>query len=154
MGELGKSLAEHRLIGIDTPIFVYNFEQNPRFQRSAAEVFREVLNNRLKGVTSMITLMELLVQPLQGGRSDVVQQYEALLSSLPNLRVLTIDHAAAKQAAVLRAAYQLRPADALQIATCIVNGATAFVTNDLRLRRVTAIEMLILEDFIDSAEIP
>jgi predicted nucleic acid-binding protein len=40
----------------------------------------------------------------------------------------------------------LRTPDALQIAACLAHGAEAFVTNDRRLRRVTEIEVKVLED--------
>jgi hypothetical protein len=33
----------------------------------------------------------------------------------------------------------------------MLGGATAFVTNDLRLRRVTELDMIILDDFLDPA---
>jgi hypothetical protein len=35
------------------------------------------------------------------------------------------------------------------MAACIVAGATAFVTNDRRLRRVTELDTIILDDFLD-----
>jgi predicted nucleic acid-binding protein len=38
----------------------------------------------------------------------------------------------------------------MQIAACLHHGATAFLTNDMRLRRVTELEVIILNDFLDS----
>ncbi|HRT32117.1 MAG TPA: PIN domain-containing protein, partial [Anaerolineae bacterium] len=53
----------------------------------------------------------------------------------------------AHQTAQLRAQYRLRPADALQLATALLGGATLFVTNDRDLTRVTPIlPVLALED--------
>jgi predicted nucleic acid-binding protein len=52
-------------------------------------------------------------------------------------------------AAELRASYRLRPADALQVAACLVYGATAFLTNDRDLRRIGDLQVLLLEDFVE-----
>jgi predicted nucleic acid-binding protein len=40
-----------------------------------------------------------------------------------------------------------RIADSLQVAACLDRGATAFVTNDNGLRRVTDLDVLVLADF-------
>ena len=53
----------------------------------------------------------------------------------------------ARRAAQLRARYRVRPADALQAATALVHGATAFVTNDRLLERLSPVlDLVILDD--------
>jgi predicted nucleic acid-binding protein len=42
----------------------------------------------------------------------------------------------------------LRPPDARQSAACLENGAMAFVTNDRRLRRVTELDVLLLDEVV------
>jgi predicted nucleic acid-binding protein len=43
----------------------------------------------------------------------------------------------------------VRPADALQVATALVHGASAFVTNDRGLmRQARALDVIILDDFV------
>jgi len=54
----------------------------------------------------------------------------------------------ARQATVLRARYNIRVPDALQIAAALKSGATAFVTNDRRLRRVQGLKVLVLDDYL------
>ena len=93
--------------------------------------------------------MEIAVKPLQLDRRDVAGEYEILLANYPNLRVMDIDREVAREAAALRAAYRVRPTDGVQIAACIVAGATAFVTNDRDLRRIRELDVLLLAD--DSA---
>ena len=54
----------------------------------------------------------------------------------------------AETAADLRASYNLRTPDALQLATAIVSGCQGFLTNDRGLIRVKTIPVLVLDDLI------
>lgn len=93
--------------------------------------------------------MELLVKPLQLGEGGIADEYETLVANFPNLVIVDLDRTTMRRAAGLRARYRLRAIDALQIASCQQHGATAFLTNDLVLRRVTEIDVLLLGDFLD-----
>jgi predicted nucleic acid-binding protein len=48
----------------------------------------------------------------------------------------------------LRAQHGIRLPEALQIATALQAGASLFVTNDARLRRVTDVRVLVLDDYL------
>ena len=52
-----------------------------------------------------------------------------------------------RRAAELRAMHRLSAPDALQVAACLQHGATAFLTNDRKLRRVVEVEGLLLSEF-------
>jgi predicted nucleic acid-binding protein len=108
----------------------------------------ELAGGAFTGVTSVLTLMEITVKPLQMGRPDVAEEYEVLLANYPNLVIAALDRPAARRAAELRAEYRLRPADALQVAACLEQGATAFLSNDRELRRITHLQVWMLEDFL------
>lgn len=138
------SLAGHTLIGIDTPVFIYLLEGSIAFADVAQTVLEAVEMGTPKGVTSVLTLMELSVGPLQQGRRDVAQSYARMLLRFPNLTVVPIGASVAERAAELRARYRLRPADALQVAACLIRGATAFVTNDRDLPRVSEVTVILL----------
>ena len=101
-----------------------------------------------QGVTSMLTLMELTVKPLQLDRADIADEYEILVASYPNLTIADLNRPAMRRAAELRAGYRLSPPDALQVAACEARGVTAFLTNDSGLRRLRDIEVLLLNDFV------
>jgi predicted nucleic acid-binding protein len=98
----------------------------------------------------VLTLMEIAVKPLQLGRPEVADEYDVLLATYPHLTVADIDRPIARRAAELRASYRLRPADAVQVGTCLHHGATAFLTNDRGLRRVGELELLLLDDFVEA----
>jgi len=93
--------------------------------------------------------MELTVRPWQLDRPAGAREYEALLAHFPHLTLADVTRDVARQAAQLRARYRLRPADALQVATALVHGATAFVTNDRLLTRLApALDVVVLDDLI------
>ena len=98
-------------------------------------------------MTSTLSLMEVLVRPKQLGQQKVADDYGFLLRTFPNLTLRSIDDSCAEKAADLRAAYGIRPPDALQIGTAIVSSAGCFVTNDEKLKKVKEIEVILLKDY-------
>lgn len=94
---------------------------------------------------SEISLFELLVRPLSLARQDVADEYEALLTHFPNLALATISRRILVRAASIRAEYGFRTPDAIILATGIVERATLMITNDMRWKRVSGIEVLCLD---------
>ena len=93
--------------------------------------------------------MELTVRPWQLERPSVAHEYEALLVHFPHLSLADVTRDVARRAAQLRARYRLRPADALQVATALIHGATAWVTNDRGLVRLaSSLDVVILDDLM------
>jgi predicted nucleic acid-binding protein len=148
LGELTETLRRHDLVGIDTSIFIYQLEDSSQYASLSNEALDALSSGVFKGVTSILTLMEVAVRPLQLGRNAVADEYELLLSTFPNLLVVDLDRACARRAAELRATYRLRPADSLQVAACLHHGATALLTNDKGLCRVQELDVILIDDFI------
>ena len=149
MAGLAQRLSRHHLVALDTSVFIYQVEQHPAYGPLASLVLTGVQAGEYKGVTPGITLMELTVHPWRAGQKAVAQEYEALLVHFPNLYMIDVTRNITRWAAQLRARYGLRPADALQIATALDQRATAFVTNDVELQRVSPLlDVLVLRDFI------
>lgn len=149
MGDIAAALRNHRVVGFDTSIFIYHLELSRRYAEVAAVALTGLASNEFRGVTSVLTLMEIAVRPLQTGRPEVADIYGVSLNTFPNLTIATIDNDTARQAAELRAIYRLGTPDAIHVAACLQHGATAFVTNDKTLRRIEEIELLLLDDFVD-----
>ena len=146
MGHLREYLAGHSVIGLDTAIFIYHLEAHPRYQPLTQELLAGIQAGRQTAIVSTITVMELTVRPWRLGRPNVAREYEALLVHFPHLILADVTRDVARRAAQLRARYHLRPADALQVATALVNEATAFVTNDRRLARLSPLLGIIILD--------
>ena len=137
-------LSRHRRVALDTNPFIYVLNADPIYGRAAKQVFRwlEVANN--EGVTSTVTLTELLVVPYRLADNDQVVEIFGLVSKFPNLSWVAPDLKIADYAARLRATYGLRTPDALQAATAVAEKATAFVTNDAAFERVREFETILL----------
>lgn len=148
MGQLNEKLKPYPVIGLDTAIFIYHFEENPAYLPLTRDLLSSIESGERKGITSTITLMEIIVKPLTLGRIDVARKYEALLANFPNLEIIDLDRDVIRLAARLRAEYRIRPPDALQAAACLQHGAQAFITNDDLLKRLQdKIAVLVLEDY-------
>jgi predicted nucleic acid-binding protein len=150
MDELSKRLAKAKIIGLDTPLFIYFLENNERYGELARITINGIEKGKWEGVTSTITLMEITVRPWQLGRESAAREYEAVLVHFPNLSVVDVDRNVARAAAQLRAKYNISPPDALQVAASLNYGAKAFLTNDKRLSKLEdVIEILVLDDFVE-----
>lgn len=150
MGRFEERIASAGTLGLDTSLFIYFLEPNPRYAPLVRLALEGIETGRWKGITSTITLMELTVHPWRLGQEPVAREYEALLVNFPNLSIMDIDRHVARQAAYFRARYNISPADALQIGACMLSGAEVFLTNDRRLSRLKElIDIVQLEDFVD-----
>jgi len=136
----------HRRILIDTSVWIYHFEANSTFGEAASRVIEELETGKFRGIASELTLLEIVVKPLQLGRQDAADDYETLLSYFPNLELQPISRAILLDAAGLRARYRLRTPDAIQLATAFAAGATLAITNDEHWRNIAGIETLLLAE--------
>jgi predicted nucleic acid-binding protein len=138
-------LRRHRSIAIDTNVFIYALEANPRYATLADHIFSWLEQAGHTGVTSTITMTELLVQPYRAGDEQRVNEFYALLSTYPNLNWIAPDLEIADVAARIRATYGLRTPDSLQAATAVRSHVTGLVTNDPVFERVDLFETLVLD---------
>ena len=145
MGALGDKLRDAQTIGLDSAVFIYHFEAHPRYKTLCAEVFDCMESGTVQAVTSTVTLIEVLVQPLAKGEQELSVRYEQYLRLGSFLTLRTLDPTMAWHAAQLRARYQLSTPDAVQPATAIEFGVRLFLTNDDRIRKVTEIDIVVLE---------
>lgn len=146
MTKLDDALAGVTWLGFDTAPVIYFIEANPKYDALVTEIFQRITNGVMHGLTSVITLSEVLVQPILQQQVLLQQEYRDLLLRGMNFETFPVSTGIAERAAELRAQYRLRTPDALQLATAIEAGGQAFLTNDAGLRRVTALPVLVLDD--------
>ena len=142
---LGAFLRRHRRIALDTSVFIYQLDANPRYAPFTDHVFAWLERPYHTAATSTITMTALLVQPYRDQSEQRVNEFYALLSTFPNLEWIAPGLDVADVAARIRAAHRLRTPDALQAATAIQAQATGFITNDPIFERLEVFETLVLD---------
>lgn len=99
-------------------------------------------------VTSSVTLLEVLVKPLREGQKAIAEQYRDTLTTAPGIELFDVTYTIAEQAAQLRARYNLKTPDAIQLATCMELGADYFLTNDNRLKAVSEATVVAVDELL------
>jgi len=145
------ALRGHRRILVDTSVWIYHFEAHSALATAAGRIVEAIEDGRFEGVVSELTLLELAVRPLQLGRQDVADEYEVLLDRFPNLQLVPISRDILLEAASVRARHRLRTADAITLATGILHGATAAVTNDAGWRACSGIKTVLLSEMVSGS---
>lgn len=143
-----KQILKGKSIFIDTAPFIYFIERNNRYHQLVEQVITLLDNRQAKGVTSTITLLEVLVLPLKEGKQKIAARYKAVLLDSAGLTTFEITHEISERAAGLRAKHGLRTPDALQLATALTAKADYFLTNDAAMKKIHGIRVLLLDDFL------
>ncbi|MEW6771972.1 MAG: PIN domain-containing protein, partial [Bacillota bacterium] len=78
------------------------------------------------------------------------QRYREILLNARNLKTMAVSPEIAEKAAKLRATYNLRTPDAVQVSTAICCGASFFLTNDARLAPLSELQVLVLDTLLDT----
>ena len=147
--KLHQAVSRHKLLVLDTMVFSYHLSDHPRYAPLSAVVLEAVESGKVSGLTTTVTLAELITVPAQSGNQRAMQEYELYLTHFPNLRILPLDTALAREAARVRAATGLRMPDAIQIAAARLFGTDGIVTNDKRwMGRVTRPALVLLDDYL------
>ena len=133
-------------LAFDTAPIIYFVEANPAYDELVSDIFNRVATGVMNGWTSVISLTEVLVQPIVLGRGDLQQMYRELLLNSTNFHTVPVNTNVAENAARIRATYGLRLPDAIQIAFALDSGCQAIVCNDRSMRRVRELEVLVLDD--------
>jgi predicted nucleic acid-binding protein len=143
---LGGFLKRHKKIGLDSSVFIFEVEQNPKYAKWVHPIFQWLEEPRSCAVTSTVAMLELLVHPYRRSDIDAVNKFYALLSTYPGLQWVELTLSIADLGARLRAEHNLKTPDAIQAATAILSQATGFISNDPAFKRVGALEVLVLDD--------
>lgn len=137
-----KTLSNLKLVGVDTNILIYYFEDNPQFGEVAKEFFDDLKNSRLRAITSIMAVVETLSK--KGLPTDIAKDLEADLFEIPYLSILEVNRKIGSQAARIRREYQFGLPDSIQLATALETKANAFITNDDRLKKFKELKVILL----------
>lgn len=145
---LRRAISGHKLLMLDTMVFSYHLFDHTRYAPLTALILEAIETGQVAGLTTTITLAELLTVPAQNGDRRAMREYELYLAHFPNLRIVPLDIALAREAAQVRAVTRLRMPDAIQVAAARLSGADGIVTNDKRwVEQVTQPVLVLLDDY-------
>ncbi len=150
MNKLEQALTGITKLGIDTSPFIYFIERHPVYLAIMQEIIQKIDAGKIIGYSSVVTLTEVLVHPKQLKKLTLEKKYRNLLQNSRNFELIPIDANIAEQAAELRAHYNLRTPDTLQLATIYEVGCQAFLTNDKDFKNVTELRIILLDDLLES----
>jgi len=141
-------LLKGKTVFIDTAPLIFFIEKNAKYSATVKPVIVLIDSGQSKGATSTITLLEVLVVPLREGNKKLADTYRSILLSSNNLATCEITNEISERAAALRAKYGFKTPDSIQLATAIIRRADYFLTNDLALKQVKEIKVVVLEDYV------
>ncbi len=131
--ELDRALGDARRILLDTSTLIaYHSTAEPVHPLARHLLGRiEEDSDPLVGYFSVVSAAELLIRPYRRGTPELTLMH-TFLSAFPNLTVLPVDLGVATQAATVRAITGIRMPDALILASGLLAGCEAIVSNDER----------------------
>ncbi len=137
-----------QVVALDTAPLVYFIEEHEKFGPLVFPFFEALNRGELRAITSVVTLLEVLVQPIRHKQEALAREYRQILLENVALTVVPASVQIAEKAAELRAAHGLRTPDAIQLATALSHGAGAILTNDADWPSITNLQVLVLSKLL------
>ncbi len=134
-----KVLKLPKQVALDCNIFIYYFEGNPEFGSYSKKIFDALNAKTFIGVTSIISLIELLSK--KSLPEHIAKELEKDFLEIPNISILEVNQKIAVRAARIRRKYDFRLPDSIYLATAVEAKADIFITNDQRLKQFKEIKI-------------
>jgi len=147
--KLREFLKKYSVIGLDSQIFISHFGNNPLFKPLTMTLFNLMEQGEIIGVTSILSILEIIVKPKEKEESHLVTEYKFLLTTFPNLVVGGVDEDVVDLAASLKAKYSLDTTVAIQLATAKLYDANCFMTNNQNLIKIEEIKVIITSNILE-----
>lgn len=133
---------------LDACIFIYLIEENPKFLEIILPIFEAIDHGELIAITSGITLIETLVIPFRFNDKKLAEKYERILTKSRGMKFFELDIEILRNAAFLRAKFNIKTPDAFQIAAAQKGDCSSFVTNDRRLPNIEGLTIIQLSNYL------
>jgi len=139
------ALKDHARVGIDSNVLIYLLDGSGPLADHAARLIDAIAQGEHEGILATLAVSEICIGPDAVGDSALVERYADELQSLDNVELVPLTADIAVEAAVLRGRGILTLADAIHLATARAAGATAFITNDRRIRPLPQLDVVYLD---------
>jgi predicted nucleic acid-binding protein len=139
-------LKEGISIFLDTAPIIYFIEEHPSYSGLMDSVISKATNNRIKIVTSIITFIEVMTKPYKLRQMELVKTYQNFFYNSKNFSVVDLNPNIALLTAKIRADFNFKLPDAVQLAIFEYMGLELFLTNDVQLKRYNENKVIILSE--------
>ena len=141
-------MTEPRRVYLDSNVFIAAMENPGAHSDHAWWILNAVEELKIAGVTSEITLAEILVKPMELGDRELAAAYEQILAAGPNFEVLQVRRDILIEAARIRGRRSsIRLPDAIHVATAVACACSHFISDDQRLHSVDGLKTLRINPF-------
>ncbi|HUQ43103.1 MAG TPA: PIN domain-containing protein [Candidatus Limnocylindria bacterium] len=137
-------VSAHRRVALDADVLIYLIDDAGVRAQLAAVVVDAIEAGLLQGSMSALAHAEVLVGPARTGDASVFEETASELRGF-GLEIRPVTPEVAEDAAWLRGRGDTHLVDALHLASARAS-ATAFVTNDRRLRASSGLDVYYLDD--------
>jgi predicted nucleic acid-binding protein len=144
--KIAAALHQVNRLCFDSAPLIYAAEERAAYVERMRLIFRLIRSQSIQVFSASITLTEVLTKPLKEGDTKTITAYQQMMTKSRQFKLISITPAVAEQAAELRARHNLKTPDALQIAVAVSQQCDALLTNDLGLKRVTEVQVLVLDE--------
>jgi predicted nucleic acid-binding protein len=145
---LDELVARHACLGLDANLFIYLFETGG----PEAGAVRALLNIADAAGTTIVVaslaLAEVAVHAAAIGDAVMADRYADAIRSVNRLHVVPLTADIAIDAGIRSGLHGLSLPDAIHLASARQAGASAFVTNDQRLRGLPKLDVIQLSDLV------
>ena len=133
------------VIYVDTAPVIYSIEQYPEYFALLDPLWEASESGRIQVVSSELILLETLAGALKRNDPQLLADYERVLT-MGEMKLRPISTALLRDAASLRATVNLKTPDAIHAATALASGCAPLITNDKDLKRVSALNVIVLRE--------
>lgn len=133
-----KQLPENQYNTLDTVTIIYFLEQHPRYYQTAKEIFKIIEAGKISAVISTLVFAELLVPAYKTKEYKPAEKIVRILSNFPNMKTIPLTTKVSITASRLRTIHELRPPDAIHIATALESKSSGIITNDKEFKKVAS----------------
>ena len=132
------------IVFLDANVVIYAVESHPVFGVFAQTRIAAAMAAGDTFMINDLVRMECLVLPIRTGKHLIQAQFRAFFAR-SDVQVVPITPAVCDRAASIRATFNFKAMDALQLAAAVEHGADVFLTADGRLKSFTGLTIEILK---------
>lgn len=143
-----ETLKKLQPVFLDTSCFIYTMENNPKYNLLTRSVLNAITDKKIKAITSVITLAEVLRKPFENNNLLLAQMYHSVFTQTQNLETIELGTELSISAAKIAADYKFKLPDSYQFAVAEKLSCKSFLTNDKGLKKFKGLEIIVLDDLV------